>query len=353
MKQLKVAIIGCGSVSSVHFAATTANPVATLMAVCDIKKERAKKASEKFGVPYYLDYKEVLAQKPDVIHICTPHHVHAEVAIAAANKGIHVLTEKPMAVNLHDADRMIQAAKDNNVTLGVFFQNRYNLSSLAVKEAVDSGELGKILGGRLFVTWLRDDAYYSKSDWKGTWDMEGGGVLIDQAIHTMDLMQWIMGPIHSLAGSIDNRTHDIIHVEDMAEATVFFQNGAIGSVYACNFYTYDADVLLEVHGANGVARLEKEKAVIKIKGQPDKVVYPEGNREIIGKSYWGVGHKSQIGEFYADILANRPVKIDGVAGRKALEFVRAIYYSGTHNRQLVQFPFAEPEGFTPPSLTRP
>ncbi|MCK9525912.1 MAG: Gfo/Idh/MocA family oxidoreductase [Limnochordia bacterium] len=353
MKQLKVAIVGCGNVSKVHLAAAASNPSAKLIAVCDIKEDRAKKASTEFGVPYYTDYHQVLALEPDVIHICTPHHVHAEIAIAAANKGIHVLTEKPMAVTLHDADRMIQAAQDNNITLGVIFQNRYNPSSRAMKEAVVSGELGEILGGRLFVTWMRNDEYYSKSDWKGTWDMEGGGVLIDQAIHTMDLMQWIMGPIKSLEGSMDNRTHDIIHVEDVAEATVFFQNGAVGSLYACNFFTYDADVLLEIHGKNGVARLEKDTAVIRIQGQPERVVYAEGNQEVIGKSYWGVSHKTQIDEFYADIMANRPVKIDGVAGRKALEFVRAIYYSGTQGGMLVQFPFAEPEGFIPPSLTHP
>mgnify|MGYP000847454372 CR=1 FL=1 len=352
MKKLKVAIIGCGNVSKVHFAATTTNPSAQLIAVCDIKEDRAQSASAKYGVPYYTDYEEALALGPDIIHVCTPHHNHAEIAIAAAKRGIHILTEKPMAVTLHDADRMIRAAEDNKVTLGVIFQNRYNPSSLAIKEAVTSGALGKVLGGRLFVTWLRDDEYYSKSDWKGTWDMEGGGVLIDQAIHTMDLMQWIMGPIDSLEGSIHNRTHDIIHVEDVAEATIVFQNGAIGSLYACNFYTYDADVFLEVHGENGIARLEKDRAIIRLQGQPDKVIFPEGDGEVIGKSYWGVSHKTQIDEFYDDVLAGRTVKIDGVAGRKALEFVRAIYYSGTHNGERVTFPFAEPRGFTPPSLTR-
>lgn len=352
MKRLNIAVIGCGNVSKVHFAATTSNPAAKLIAVCDIKEERARTVSEQYGVPYYTDYNEVLALKPDAIHVCTPHHVHAEITVAAANQKIHVLTEKPMAVTLYDADRMIRAAKDNNVTLGVIFQNRYNLSSLAVKEAVTSESFGKVLGSRMFVTWRRDDEYYSKSDWKGTWEMEGGGVLIDQAIHTMDLMQWIMGPIDRLEGSIDNRTHDIIDVEDVAEATVFFKSGAIGSLYACNFYTYDADVFLEIHGENGVARLEKDKAIININGQPQKVVYPDGDFEFVGKSYWGVSHKVQIDEFYADVLANRPVKIDGVAGRKALEFVRSIYYSGMNNGEVVQFPFVEPEDFKPRSLTR-
>ena len=204
----------------VHFAATTTNPSAQLIAVCDIKEDRAQSASAKYGVPYYTDYEEALALGPDIIHVCTPHHNHAEIAIAAAKRGIHILTEKPMAVTLHDADRMIRAAEDNKVTLGVIFQNRYNPSSLAIKEAVTSGALGKVLGGRLFVTWLRDDEYYSKSDWKGTWDMEGGGVLIDQAIHTMDLMQsWAhrfsRGSIHNLPRLSCGRC---------GGATVVFQN---------------------------------------------------------------------------------------------------------------------------------
>jgi len=351
MERLKVAIIGCGNVSSVHFAATAQNLAAELIAACDTKPERAKAMGEKYGIPYFTDYNEVLELGPDVIHICTPHYNHSEIAIAAAQKGIHVLTEKPMSITLYEADNMIRAARENNVKLGVIFQNRYNRASLAVKEAVESGQLGRIKGARMFVTWHRPDEYYSQSDWKGTWEGEGGGVLIDQAIHTMDLMQWIVGEIDSLEASMANRTHHIIDVEDVAEAVIRFKNGAIGSLYACNYYTYDADVLLEVHGELGTARIEKDHAVIRIAGQPERKVFPEGDYEVIGKDYWGVSHKIQIDEFYRDVLENRPVDIDGVEGRKALEFVRAIYYSATTGEP-VQFPFQEPMGFTPPSLTR-
>lgn len=351
MDQLRVAIIGCGSVSSVHLAAAANNPSAELVAVCDVKPERAKKAGAQYSVPYFTDYRDVLALNPDVIHVCTPHHTHAEITIAACEAGIHVLTEKPMAVTLRDADRMIEAAEKNNVKLGVIFQNRYNPASAAVKQAVESGRLGKVKGARMFVTWYRSDEYYSQSDWKGTWDKEGGGVLIDQAIHTMDLMQWIVGDIDYLKASMANRTHQLIDVEDVAEATVYFKNGAVGSVYACNFYTYDADVFLEIHGELGTAAIEKDKARIRITGKPEERVYAEGDHEVVGKSYWGVSHKVQIHEFYQDVLADRPVTIDGREGRKALEFVRACYYSGTTGKP-VRFPFTEPEGFTPPSLTK-
>ncbi|NMA62108.1 MAG: Gfo/Idh/MocA family oxidoreductase [Firmicutes bacterium] len=352
MSQLKVAVIGCGNVSVVHLPPIVESEVAKLIAVCDTKQDRAKTTGEKYNVPWYTNYQDVLDLKPDAIHICTPHNTHAEITIAAAKRGIHVLTEKPMAVSLADADAMIAAAEEHNVKLGVIFQNRYNASSQATKEVVQSGQLGKILGCRMFVTWNRSDEYYSHSDWKGTWDQEGGGVLIDQAIHTIDLMQWVMGEIDYLEGSIDNRNHELIDVEDVAEATIFFKNGAIGSLYACNYYSYDAHVFLEIHGENGIIRVEKDDALIKIKGQEDRLVTPDELPATLGKSYWGVNHKTQIDQFYDAILNDKEVEIDGHAGRKALEVVRAIYYSGSNDICRVKFPFQEPTGFTPPSLTK-
>ena len=348
MTQLRVAIIGCGNVSSVHLAAAGSNPLAQLIAVCDVKPDRAQAAGEKYSVPYFTDYHDVLAQKPDVIHVCTPHHTHAEITIAACEQGINVLTEKPMAVSLHDADRMIKAAADNKVTLGVIFQNRYNPASVAVKQAVESGRLGRVKGARMFLTWYRPDEYYSQSDWKGTWDQEGGGVLIDQAIHTMDLMQWIVGDIDYLKASMANRTHHIIDVEDVAEATIHFKNGAIGSLYACNYYTYDADILLEVPEELGTARIEKIKPGFAFAGQPDQWVFAEGDHEVVGKSCWESA-TSEIDEYYRDVLAGRPVTIDGSkgVGPRVCTCLLLRWYnwrSGT-------VPLRRTLSFTPPSLT--
>lgn len=352
MTKLKVAVIGCGNVSVVHLEPIQKSEVAKLIAVCDLKPERTRAAGERFQVPWYTDYRDVLDLKPDVIHICTPHNTHMEIAVAAAQAGVHVLTEKPMAIKLADADTMIAAAEKNRTKLGVIFQNRYNPSSRAAHETVRSGKLGKILGCRMFLTWNRSDEYYSYSDWKGTWHQEGGGVLIDQAIHTIDLMQWIMGDIEYLEGSINNRTHDLIDVEDVAEATIFFKNGVVGSLYACNCYTYDADIILEIHGERGIVRIEKDDATIQIKGKPPQIVTPNGSDVTLGKSYWGVGHRTQIDRFYQAVLNDTPVELDGRAGRKALEIVKAIYYSGINEQCRVYFPYQEPLDFTPPSLTR-
>lgn len=352
MKKLNVAIIGCGNVSKVHFPATVQSDKAVLRAACDVKPDRAEAAGKKYGVPHFIDYRDVLELELDAIHICTPHHTHAEIAKAALNKGIHVLTEKPMAISLAEADEMIACAQANGLQLGVIFQNRYNASSQAVKKAVTMGELGRIKGARAYVTWYRPDDYYSKSDWKGTWDKEGGGVLIDQAIHTLDLLQWVVGDIDAVEASIDNRTHELIDVEDVAEATVYFKNGTIGNIYATNYYTYDADVMLEVHGENGRARVEKDDATIEIEGQDARYVKQIQETDTPGKSYWGVSHQTQIEAFYDAVLTGKPLEIDGREGRKALELVRAIYYSGNNGRVRVPFPFDEPHGFMPKSLTR-
>lgn len=349
ISRLRVAVIGCGAVSIVHLEPIVNSRRAELIAVCDLKPDRAKASGEEYGVPWYTDYQDVLKLKPDIIHICTSHASHAEIAIAALTRGIHVLTEKPMSINLHDADRMINAAKTGGLKLGVIFQNRYNPSSQAVYEAVRSGKLGKLLGCRAFVNWYRSAEYYSESDWKGTWDQEGGGVLINQAIHTIDLMQWIMGEIDSLEGTITNRNHPSIEVEDVAEALIRFKNGALGNFYACNNYSCDAPIFLEIHGEKGLAIIEKDTAAIRIQGKEYEVTSEE--TPTLGKSYWGLSHETQINQFYRAVLNNEQVEICGEAGRKALEVVRAIYYSSVHGSCRVKFPFQEPRGFTPPPFT--
>jgi len=347
--KLQVAVIGCGNVSAVHFPPIVESKAAELVAVCDIKPKRAQAAADKHRVPWFSHYERVLELKPDLVHICTPHHTHAEIAVAAAERGIHVLTEKPMAINLADADRMIRTARKTKVKLGVIFQNRYNPASQAVYEAVQEGALGELLGCRLFVTWCRLQHYYSQSDWKGTWSEEGGGALINQAIHTIDLMQWIMGDVASLQGSVANRAHPEIEVEDVAEARILFKNGAVGSLYVCNYYTYDADCFLEIHGTEGVARLEKERAIIRVKGRPERIIACEGAPGL-GKPSWGASHKTQIEQFHRSVLNGSQVEIDGASGRKALEIVRAIYYSSSLKGESIPFPFQEPAGFNPPPL---
>lgn len=194
MKKLRVAVIGCGRVSEKHFDAIHHSEYAELVACCDIKQNRAQAAAKKYGCKAYALYQDLFAnEKPDAVHLCLPHYLHSAVAIEAFDFGINVLTEKPMDINYGSAEKAVRAAKEKDVLFGVIFQCRYNDSAQLVKKALASGKLGKIISARSTLTWTRPDSYYAESDWKGTWDKEGGGVVIDQAIHSIDLVNWLIG----------------------------------------------------------------------------------------------------------------------------------------------------------------
>lgn len=334
---VNVGLIGCGRVARVHAAGLTALEHTRLVAVADIKEDRANAFAETYHAEAYTDWKQLLERDDiDAIQLATPHNVHAEMAIAAANAGKHVLTEKPMAISMADADAMIEAARRNNVLLGVFFQNRYNDASVAMKKTIESGRLGDILGARAFITWKRTDEYYKGSDWKGTWDKEGGGVLIDQAIHTIDLMQWLVGELDSLKATFDTRAHDYIHVDDVAEAYIKFKNGAVASVYANNFHPYDAPIYLEIVGSEGRMELVGSEVTIRIGNETLHVA--QSADKLVGKDYWGHGHKRQISDFYNNVLNGEKPFIDGEAGKVAMSMVLAMYESARTGKT-IQFPY--------------
>ncbi len=333
--QVNVALIGCGRVAEVHAKALCALPQTNLAAVVDVKPERA----ERFGKVYnnrarvLTDYHEALADPEiDAVEICTPHYLHPEIAINAVRAGKHVLTEKPMAISVAAADEMIAEAKKAQVKLGVIFQNRYNDASVAVKDAIEDGRLGKLLGSRLFLTWNRSDDYYRGSDWKGTWDKEGGGVLIDQAIHTMDLMQWFMGDIDQIEAKYYTRAHDYISVDDVAEGTLKFANGAVGFIYANCAYPYDAPIFLEVYGQKGLAQIHGDVATITV-GNETTTVVQTADKDV-GKRYWGFSHQRQISCFYQDLLAGKEPFLNGEAGKTAMAMVLAMYHSSRSNEKI-------------------
>jgi len=171
IKNYKVALIGCGNIAPMHLESIQMLNAPKIVAVCDNKEDRAQAKAKQYNCNYYTDYKEMIDKEEiDVLHICTPHYLHAPMAIYAANKGINILTEKPMSISLQDADDMIEACEKNKVALGVIFQNRYNAGAALVKDTLLSGALGKIKSAKLTVTWDRSDLYYSECDWKGTWD---------------------------------------------------------------------------------------------------------------------------------------------------------------------------------------
>jgi predicted dehydrogenase len=341
MKKYRVGIVGCGNIFPMHAVSIQNNPNLELVAVCDNKPDRVKAASEAFLCNAYTDYQEMLdLESLDVVHICTPHYLHAPMTIWAAQHNIHVLTEKPMAINVEDATKMIKACREHGVFLGVIFQNRYNNGAAFIKNTLESGALGKIKAAKMQVAWDRSDEYYSKSDWKGTWDKEGGGVVIDQAIHTLDLMRWFVGePIDYIDANINNRVHKLIVVEDSAEGIIMFKNGVIGSFHVINFYTTDSPVTVELHCEHGFISYIGDVATIKYHNGKTEVVGPNQNEKFnYGnvKSYWGVSHVKQINEFYQSIQKDQKPIIDGEEALATQKIVNAIYDSGK-TRQKIRF----------------
>lgn len=336
MKQYRAGIIGCGSIFPMHSVSITKQENAKLVAVCDIKEERAKRRAEEYNCAYYLDYQEMIAKENlDVVHICTPHYLHAPMTVFAANNGVNVLTEKPMSITLEDAYAMIDAAEKNGVVLGVIFQNRYNPGSQLVKIMLESGELGKIISSKLWVTWKRTDEYYSKSDWKGTWDKEGGGVIIDQAIHTLDLTRWLINSeVEFVDASIHNRTHVKIDVEDAAEGVIRYKNGVLTCFYATNFYGYDAPIEIELYCEKGIAKISADTGIVTLNDGREFKAGPNPNEWIdYGnvKYYWGVSHVKQITNYYQALAKGIEPDITGKEAVKTQELICAIYESGKRN----------------------
>src|SRR3989338_1572650 len=228
-KKLGFAIIGCGRICKTHTTVLSQLPDAKMVVVCDVIEERAKEYAKKYNCDYTTNYHEVLKRNDvDVIDICTPTYLHSKIAINAAGAGKHVITEKPMALSLEDADRMIESCKKAGVKLFVVKQNRYNPPIVKLKEAMDEGRFGKIYYGNTTVRWYRSQSYYDEDEWFRRF---GGGVLINQASHNIDMLQWLMGPVDTVYAKISTAVHNV-EVEDIGIALLKFKSGALGTIEA-------------------------------------------------------------------------------------------------------------------------
>ena len=330
MNRLKVAVIGCGNISVMHLDSIINSDLAELVAVCDIKPEIAEETAKKYGVKAYTDYKVMFEEEElDAVHICLPHYLHTPVASDAFKAGIHVISEKPMSIKYEDALNAVQLAEECGVKYGVIFQCRYNTPSMLVKKRIEDGALGAVKCGRTTLTWYRPDNYYGSSDWKGTWDKEGGGVIIDQAIHSLDLANWMIGsaPIE-IQSSLHNRNHDNMIVEDSAEGLIKYENGALLSFYAMNNYFVDEPIEIRLLCENGNAIFSYDNAVIYYNdGRVEKVDNQTANDVVYsgGKDYWGLKHAVQINQFYKSVLGLEELEISGKEALKIQNIICQIY----------------------------
>lgn len=343
MAKLRVAIIGCGNIFPMHAESIrqACAKIAGIAAVCDIKKDKAGAAGAKYKAPFYLDYKEMIdREKPDVVHVCTPHYLHGEMSAYAAEKGAHVFQEKPLSINIKEALKAAEKVKSAGVKFGISFQNRYNPGTIMTREVISKGELGALKSAKLILTWCKPDEYYTKSDWKGTWDKEGGGVIIDQAIHSLDILRHVFGDeVDFVDATTVNRMHEVVKVDDEASGVIMFRSGAYINFYVMNHYSYDDDLTMEIHGEKGLIRIVKDSAeALFYKGWKRKRAEPNKN-DIIDygegvKDYWGVCHSIAIKKFYGSIINNTPEEIGIDEGLETQWLVEAIYESGRTGKKV-------------------
>lgn len=333
---LRIGIVGCGSIFTMHATSVDNLENATLVGVCDIKKDRADAAAKKYNVPAYYDYKELIEKENlDVVHVCVPHYMHPIISKYALEHGVNVLCEKPMSIHYADGEANVKLADEKNLRYGIIFQCRYNNTSQLVKKNLDNGKLGMIISARCTLTWCKPDSYYSLSDWKGTWEKEGGGVIIDQAIHSLDLANWFINsePVEVQA-SIANRAHDIMKVDDTGEGFIRYKNGATMAFWAMNNYGCDDPIEIRLCCEKGRvvmsyddARIEFADGTVETISQEDDGIYYEN-----GKDYWGFQHIRQIADFYKSVEEGTEPFISGREALKIQKVVCAIYESAKSSK---------------------
>ena len=331
MKKLRVGIIGLGKISVMHLASISSLSQATLVACCDIKKELADSVAKKYNAKAYYDYTKMLDSEPlDAVHILLPHHLHVKVAAYAFERGINVLSEKPIDIDYESAKNAVELASKRGLLYGVILQCRYNNSSQLVKRAIKSGKLGKIISARSTLTWSRPDEYYLKSDWKGTWDKEGGGVIIDQAIHSIDLVNWLIdSEVESISCSMANRGHRAVGVEDSAEGLITYKNGVKYGFWCMNNYGYDEPIEIKLYCEKGKVTFSYDDAYIEYNdGTTEEAHLGDAIEYEGGKDYLGFQHVRQIEQFYNACLGLEELEISAYEALKTHKIIMELYDKG-------------------------
>jgi UDP-N-acetyl-2-amino-2-deoxyglucuronate dehydrogenase len=338
-KVLGFGMIGTGAIAGHHAKSIKNLDNCELRAVCSSSSSRAAEVAEKFGVDGFSDLDEFLSRDDiDIVCITTPSGKHLEPALAAARAGKHVLTEKPIEVTLDRADQMITECRSNGVKLGCIFQNRFSPDYIQLKEAVQKGLLGKLIMGNAYIKWYRDEAYYSKSSWKGTIKGDGGAALINQGIHTIDLLLDIMKDVDSVYGQVKTVVHDI-EGEDVGAAILNFKNGAIGTIEGGTSLFPGYPERLEIFGEKGSIILEGGQITEwKIKGEKEKksnFTQTSGSSDPMAVDF--KMHMEQINDMVNAVLEDREPLVNGEAARKSLELILAIYQSSKENKVFTAF----------------
>ncbi|MEX0676775.1 MAG: Gfo/Idh/MocA family oxidoreductase [Pirellulales bacterium] len=343
-------IIGCGMIASFHAKAIADVAAARLVACFDAVPAAADRLAQAQGCRAYHSLEQLLADPAvDVVTVGTPSGAHLEPAVAAAQAGKHVIVEKPLEITLARCEGIIRECAKNKVTLSAIFPSRFHRSSMQLKRAVDGGRFGRLTLGEAYVKWYRTQAYYDSGAWRGTWELDGGGALMNQAIHSVDILTWLMGPVAEITAHTGLLAHKRIAVEDTAVATLKFKNGALGVIEATTAAFPGYLKRIEIHGSEGSAAMEEEDvvawdfamgapgdaAVHKRMAQRTSTAGGASDPAAIGHH----GHTEQFRDVLAAIREHRKPAIDGLEGRRSVEIILGIY-KAAETGKVVKLPLA-------------
>ena len=343
-------IIGCGMIAGFHSKAIADIRGAKVVACFDSFPAAADRLAAQIGCRAYHKLDDMLADPAvTVVTIGTPSGAHMEPAVAAARAGKHVIVEKPLEITLKRCDRIIEECEKNNVKLSAIFPSRFHDSSIELKRAIDGKRFGRLTLGDSYVKWFRTQAYYDSGAWRGTWELDGGGALMNQAIHSVDLLAWLMGPVVEITARTDTLAHERIAVEDVAVATLKFANGAFGVVEATTAAYPGYLKRIEIHGSEGTAAMEEEDIVKWDFAKKDRRDAAIQQQMAASKSTGGGasdpsaighhGHAKQFRDVLAAIDKNRSPAIDGHEGRRSVEIILAIY-KAAETGKVIKLPLA-------------
>jgi predicted dehydrogenase len=331
MSEIGVAVAGCGMIGGVHVTALKSIPGATVTGAWSRSAERGRRFAAEHGVRAYGSFDELLADRAaQVVIICLPAGCHAEYGIRAAEAGKHVIVEKPIEITLDKASALIDACRTAGRHLSVIFQYRYTPASRRLRKALDEGLLGRLILGDAYVKWYRTPEYYTASPWHGTRAVEGGGALINQAIHTIDLLQWFMGGARRVCGVVRTAMHKI-ETEDLGVAVVEFAGGAVGVIEGTTAVQPGFQERIEIHGERGSVTMEGGRVTSwKVAGcreadYLDAEAPPFGDPASPAIS--PVNHQAQLRDILAAIQAGTPSPLSGEEGMKALRIILGVYES--------------------------
>ena len=337
MKTVRFGLVGTGLIGGVHAGAISATSGARLVAVCGRDNQRTQEFASRYGARAFTNYREMLAEDDiDVVDICTPSGTHADLGIEAARLGKHVLVEKPIDITLEQTDALIRACEHAERKLGVIFQSRLLPAVESLRNAVSDGRLGQLFLGDAYVKWYRSPEYYGAGSWHGTRALDGGGALINQAIHTVDLLRWIMGPVESVFAFAKALRYPHIESEDTLVANLKFKNGALGVIEATTSVAPGFKRRLEISGEKGTIILDGDEiGVWSIEGEAQPESSAAGQSTDGSKDPAAIsdrGHRLHIEDMVRAVISGSEPIIGGKEARKSLEICEAAYLSAREKR---------------------